>query len=268
MSLIRFRNVDLLYPIREQQRVTLKDFFVRTLLGRRSRRPTTIHALKNLSFAIHDGERVGVVGFNGAGKSTLLRTIAGIYPLAGGERLVEGRVCSLFEITVGFEPDATGIENIYYRSYLQGETPRTVQRRLREIADFCELGEFLHLPVRCYSSGMVMRLAFAVATSSQPEILLIDEVFDTGDVLFQKKAEARMRDLLQRARIVVMVGHHLEFLHDFCTRVLWLHQGELLADGPPHEIIPLYAAGARPHHESDAPPREAPFRPYYLETGS
>jgi ABC-type polysaccharide/polyol phosphate transport system ATPase subunit len=245
MAHIRFANVDLEYPVRENQTVTLKEFILHGIfLRKRAERVRSIKALCDVTFQIHDGERIGIIGLNGAGKSTLLRTIGGIYPIQNGARDVQGSIRSLFDIALGFESDATGWENIYYRSYLQGETPKTIKPKLKEIEEFTELGDFLNLPVRCYSAGMLMRLAFTVATSRCPEILLIDEVFSTGDLPFQKKAEARMRDLLHRAQIVVMVGHDLEFLQEFCTQIIWLHHGKLHAMGPTRQIIEAYTQDA------------------------
>jgi ABC-type polysaccharide/polyol phosphate transport system ATPase subunit len=237
--------VDLEYPIRENQTLTFKEFILRGLFRKPKQGVRTVKALSDLSFEINDGERVGIIGLNGAGKSTLLRTIGGIYPIQRGARRIDGSICSLFDIAVGFEPDATGWQNIYYRSYLQGETPKTIKPKLKEIEDFTELGNFLNLPIRCYSSGMLMRLAFAIATARCPEILLIDEVFSTGDLLFQKKAEDRMRDFLHKARIVVMVGHHMQFLQEFCTRVIWLHKGKIHQIGPTHQIIQAYTQQAK-----------------------
>jgi ABC-type polysaccharide/polyol phosphate transport system ATPase subunit len=239
MAHIAFDNVDLDYPIRGM-RITLKEYLVRGLFRHASLNHNVIHALKNVSFRIDDGERVGIIGLNGAGKSTLLRTIGGIYPVARGRREVEGSFCALFDIALGFEMDANGWQNIYYRSYLQGETPKSVKAKLNEIAEFSELGEFLDLPLRCYSHGMVMRLAFSIATSSHPEILLIDEVFGTGDLQFQQKAEARMTEFIEKAKIVIMVGHNLEFIKRFCQRVFWMHEGMLRADGPAEQIVEEY----------------------------
>jgi ABC-type polysaccharide/polyol phosphate transport system ATPase subunit len=244
MAFIKFEAVNLEYPVRENQMVTLKEFIVRGLFRKKKSAIRSIRALSDLTFQIRDGERVGVIGLNGAGKSTLLRTIGGIYPVQRGRRIVEGSICSLFDITLGFEPDATGWQNIYFRSYLQGEKPRGVKAKLKEIEEFTELGEFLNLPIRCYSTGMLMRLGFAIATSQCPEILLIDEVFATGDLVFQKKAEARMRDLLHKARIVVMVGHNLEFLKEFSTRIIWMNGGKIHAVGSTEEIIQAYTDGA------------------------
>ena len=168
MAHIEFSHVNLEYPIRENQGLTFKEFIVRGLFRKKKTGVRSIKALSDLSFEIHDGERVGIIGLNGAGKSTLLRTIGGIYPIESGTRTIQGSICSLFDIALGFEPEATGWQNIYFRSYLQGETPRTVKGKLKEIADFTELGDYLNLPIRCYSSGMLMRLAFAIATSAQP----------------------------------------------------------------------------------------------------
>jgi ABC-type polysaccharide/polyol phosphate transport system ATPase subunit len=244
MAHVLFENADLEYPLRDV-RVTLKEYLVRGLFRRGQLPPRkVIRALKGLTLRIDEGERVGIIGFNGAGKSTLLRTIGGIYPIARGKRVVEGSICALFDIALGFEMDATGWQNIYYRSYLQGETPATVKAKLRDIADFSELGEFLDLPLRCYSHGMVMRLAFSIATSSQPEILLIDEVFGTGDIVFQEKAEARMKEFMHKAKIVITVAHNLEFVRRFCQRALWLYEGSLRADGPAGPVCDEYCREA------------------------
>lgn len=243
MALIEFKGVNLEYPIRENRTVTLKEFILRGSFLK-AERSQNVCALNDLSFEIRDSERVGIVGLNGAGKSSLLKTIAGIYPIQSGERKVQGSICSLFDINLGFEPDATGWENIYYRSYLHGETPSEVKKKLKEIGDFTELGSFLDLPIRCYSTGMAMRLAFSIATARWPEILLIDEIFATGDLVFQKKAFDRLSHFLHKAQIVVAVSHQLDFLQMFCTKVIWLHRGRIHAIGSAQQIIQDFKNGA------------------------
>lgn len=239
-SYVHFENVNLVFPIRENAGLTLKEFIVRGLFRSSYQAMKTVNALKEVNLTIRNGERLGIIGHNGAGKSTLLRTIAGVYPINSGVRKVEGSICSLFDITYGFEWEANGWENIEYRAYLQGETPRSLKEKIKEIAEFSELNEFLDVPLRCYSSGMLMRLAFSVATSSHPDILLIDEVFATGDLAFQQKARDRMMSFIDRANIVAMVGHDLQLIEEFCSRVIWVDHGRIIADGTPHEIVPEY----------------------------
>jgi lipopolysaccharide transport system ATP-binding protein len=259
MALIRFEDVDLCYPLRNHKGISLKEFVVRRFRREKIALVQEIKALKNVGFQIGDGERLGIIGFNGAGKSTLLRTIAGVYPASRGIADVRGSICSLFDIHLGFEVEATGEENIRYRLLLQGEHPSDIKPKVAPIIDFAEVGDFIKLPLRCYSTGMVMRLAFAIATSSNPEILLVDEVFSAGDLAFQHKAQQRMRDFLRRAKIVVMVGHNLDFLKDFCTRILWLDQGSVRMDGPPRMVAQAYmAAAASKAHLTGVPGGNAP----------
>jgi len=240
MARIQFTNVNLEYPVRDHRAGTLKEFILRGLFLGGPRPAETVHALNDLSFEAREGERIALIGLNGAGKTTLLKTIAGVYPIKSGQRIVQGTIGSLFDINVGFEPDATGWQNIRYRLYLQGETPASVKEVIDEIGAFTELGRFLDLPIRCYSAGMVMRLAFAVATARCPEILLIDEVFGTGDLVFQKKAQQRMIHFLTRARIVIIAGQHLDFLQALCTSALWLQRGAVRAFGSAQPVIDAF----------------------------
>jgi ABC-type polysaccharide/polyol phosphate transport system ATPase subunit len=242
MAFIQCGNLSLEYPLRDNS-IPLKDILLRGLLRQTiAKKRKTVKALANVNVHIDEGERVGIIGNNGAGKSTLLRTFAGVYPPTAGHCRVDGEICSLFDINVGFEMDASGWKNIYYRSYLQGAMPREVRQRVQDIAAFTELGEFLDLPLRTYSSGMLIRLAFAIATAREPEILLIDEFFGAGDLLFQKKAEQRIKDLIRQAKIVIMVGHQLQYFRDNCQRVLWMEKGQVRADGPANEVIDAYEA--------------------------
>ena len=242
MASIRCVDLHLEYPLREGS-IRFKDYILKGLFRQTlTRKKRMVHALKQINLHIGDGERVGIIGHNGAGKSTLLRTIAGVYPPTRGDCAVDGEICSLFDISVGFEMEASGWKNVSYRSYLQGATPRQVRDRAKAIGDFTELGEFLDLPLRCYSSGMLTRLAFAIATAGEPEILLIDELFGAGDLAFQKKADQRMKDLIGKANIVIMVGHNLDYFKVNCQRVLWMNKGSILADGAPHYVIQQYEA--------------------------
>jgi ABC-type polysaccharide/polyol phosphate transport system ATPase subunit len=205
-----------------------------------------VHALSGVNLTAHDGERVGVIGHNGAGKSTLLKLIAGIYPPTKGKCAVRGRVCSLFDISLGFEPEASGWDNITYRAYLQGESPASLKGKIAEIAEFTELGDFLNIPVRHYSAGMLMRLAFAIATAIDPEVLLIDEVLAAGDMAFQQKAQARMKEMMATARLMVLVAHDLTTIRDLCTRAIWMQHGSVVMDGRPDAVIAAYAASVNP----------------------
>lgn len=240
MANIELKRVNLTFNVRRNTGLTLKEFVVRGMFRKSANPRMRVHALRDLDLAIGDGERVGIIGHNGAGKSTLLKLLAGIYPPSDGRRLVTGRISSLFDIALGFEGDASGWENIGYRSFLQGETPRTIRDKIDAIAEFSELGDFLNMPVRYYSAGMSVRLAFSIATSIEPEILLVDEVLSAGDISFQDKARRRMREMMSKARIIVMVSHELTSIAQLCERVIWLDHGTVRATGPAAQIIASY----------------------------
>ena len=203
-----------------------------------------VHALRGVTLTIAEGERLGVIGPNGAGKTTLLRAIAGVYPLADGSIKIRGTVRSLFEINLGFEIEATGRENIMYRGLLLGESPAAIRARERQIVEFADVGEFIDYPVKAYSAGMLVRLAFAVSTAFGAEILLIDEVISAGDHHFMVKARRRMADLITGARILVLVSHDLAAVRELCTRAVWLERGQIVADGSPQEVVERYVRHA------------------------
>jgi ABC-type polysaccharide/polyol phosphate transport system ATPase subunit len=240
MAKIELDQVDLTFNVRQNSKITFKEFVVQRLGRRAATSRMQVKALRNVSFSIKEGQRVGIIGHNGAGKSTLLRLLAGVYPPTGGRRLVEGRISSLFDITLGFESEASGWENIGYRSYLQGETPHTIQDKVQPIADFSELGDFLKLPVRYYSAGMSVRLAFSIATAIEPEILLVDEVLSVGDLAFQDKARRRMYEMMSKAKIIVMVSHDLASIEKLCNRVVWMEHGAVREIGPTKTVIEAY----------------------------
>jgi ABC-type polysaccharide/polyol phosphate transport system ATPase subunit len=244
MACIELDHVGLTFRVkRHQGRGTLKEYVIGSLI-RRWRPPPRmkVRALRDLCLIIRPGERVGVLGHNGAGKSTLLKLLAGVYPPTRGRRAVEGNISSVFDLALGFEPEGSGWENIAYRSYLQGETPRSVARKLPGIAEFAELGDFLNMPVRYYSAGMLVRLAFSIATAIDPEILLVDEVLSVGDMAFQVKARQRMREMMDRADLIVMVSHDLAALRALCQRGIWLDHGTVRMDGRMADVADAYAA--------------------------
>jgi ABC-type polysaccharide/polyol phosphate transport system ATPase subunit len=240
MVAIELDRVCLDFKVRRFKRMPLKEFLVRGLFSKAANPVLEVHALKDVSFRVGEGERLGIIGHNGAGKSTLLKLLAGIYPPSSGTRSVTGRISSLFDITLGFELDASGWDNIFYRSYLQGETPQTIKPKVDAIAEFSELGEFLDMPVRYYSAGMMIRLAFAIATAIEPEILIVDEVLSVGDLSFQQKAQKRIREMMAQARLMVMVSHDLESLMNLSTRVIWMNSGSIVTIGDPKFVVKAY----------------------------
>ncbi len=245
MASVELVDACLTFPLRHLKGITLKELLTRQIFVR-NKKPAMreVRALVDITLRLQDGDRLAIIGHNGAGKSTLLRAISGVYPIDRGGRRVEGQICSLFDITLGFEREATGWENIHYRGYLQGETPKSIRHKRDAIAEFSELGDFLDLPVRCYSTGMLMRLAFSVATAIEPEILLIDEVFSTGDLAFQEKSRRRMQEMMAKARIIVIVAHDLALLEQFCNRAVWMDHAQIRQAGETSRIIAAYRESA------------------------
>ncbi len=246
MARIALSDASLTFSLRKSRNVTLKQYLLKGMFLDSFNPRVNIHALADVTLTATDGDRVGVIGHNGAGKSTLLKMIAGVYPPTRGTVQVDGRICSLFEITLGFEGEASGWDNIRYRGYLQGETPKTLAGKVDEIAAFSELGEFLNIPVRFYSAGMMIRLAFAIATAANPEILLIDEVLSVGDAAFQAKATKRMKEMMSRSRLMVMVSHDLGSIRELCTRAVWLEKGRVVMQGDPAAVVEAYKASVAP----------------------
>jgi len=240
MTLIQLDNVGLKFQVRQSGRISLKEYLLQGLFRRSKKTTFEVQALEDINLTVGEGDRLGIVGHNGAGKSTLLKLLAGIYPPTSGRRKVTGHISSLFDIALGFEPDGSGWENIMYRGYLQGETPDSIRAKIPPIAEFSELGDFLNMPVRYYSSGMMVRLAFSIATAIDPEILIVDEVLSAGDMAFQAKARERMRALMSSARAVIVVSHDLVSLPLLCDQVLWLDHGRMRLLGPAAEVIEAY----------------------------
>ncbi|CAN1724582.1 Transporter related protein [Hyphomicrobium sp. 1Nfss2.1] len=235
-------SVDLHYSALGLADRTLKGAALDLLVkGRnRNRLIRDIHALKNISLEIRAGERIGLLGHNGAGKSTLLKAIAGLYPPSAGTLQVVGGVRALIEISLGFEPDATGRENILFRGLLMGLSPKQVRALEDEIVAFADIGEFIDYPIKTYSSGMQVRLAFAVSVAVSGEILLLDEIIGAGDATFMEKAKARVRKLIEHSQILILASHDFTSLASMCERGLVLHHGQLIFDGPIAEAVATY----------------------------
>jgi len=240
MARVELEHVNLTFCVRRERGIRFKDFILKGLYLP-SRNPIMeVRALQDINLRIDQGERVAFIGHNGAGKSTILKVLAGIYQPTSGRLVVEGRVSSLFDLALGFEMEANGWENIAYRSYLQGETPASVRAKKKAIAEFSELGDFLNMPVRYYSAGMLVRLAVSIATSIEPEILLVDEVLSVGDLAFQNKARQRMREMMAKAHLLVVVSHDLDSLPHICNRAVWLDHGCIRMIGACAEVIAAY----------------------------
>jgi ABC-type polysaccharide/polyol phosphate transport system ATPase subunit len=201
---------------------------------------TKVHALRGISLDLREGDRLGIIGSNGAGKTTLLKVMSGIYCPTAGSVTTRGRISPLFEMATGFEMDSSGWDNILSRGLLLGMTLEEIRQKMTEIAEFSELGDFLGLPVRCYSSGMFIRLAFSISTAIEPQILLLDEVIAAGDLSFFQKARKRMLELVESSAILVLVTHALDVAQEMCNRVIWLDDGRIAAEGDPAEVAAAY----------------------------
>jgi len=224
-------------------RMLLRDKLRHILVGRRKER---FFALKNVSFRVEQGEGLAVVGPNGAGKSTLLNLVAGIAVPDAGTVRVNGRIAALLELGSGFHIDLTGAENIRVNASLIGLSRRRTRELFDEIVDFADIGDFLNEPLRTYSSGMIMRLAFSVAIHMDPEILLIDEVLAVGDSAFAAKAFDRIRQLRSAGRTILCVSHALASVPELCDRAIWLDHGELMMNGAVREVIAAYQGRQAP----------------------
>lgn len=244
MSFLRLRDVSVDFPIYQASHRSLKKLVLasstRGNLGRDSRDRLNVRALSEVSLEIGDGERFAVVGLNGAGKTTLLKVLAGVYEPTRGLFSSAGNVSSLLDIQVGLNLDATGRENIILRGMYMGIHPAEMRERAAEVAEFTELGEYLDMPVRTYSAGMMIRLAFATSTCVPPDILIMDEWLTAGDAHFLEKAQRRTEAFVRTSSILVLASHSLELLAQWCNRGILLHQGRALAIGPITEILASY----------------------------
>lgn len=244
MSFISLKNVTVDIPIYNSQSRSLKKNFMGLASGGRiglsEKDFSIVRSLTNINLEIKDGERVGLLGPNGAGKSTLLRVLGGAYIPTGGEAIIGGKVGSLIDVSLGIDSESTGIENIYLRAALLQIPKKVVDEQLDSIVAFTELGEFINMPVRTYSSGMHMRLAFAVSTMIRPEILLMDEWLSVGDLNFQQKAERKLNELIQRSSILVIASHSRQLIEKCCTRAVLIENGIIKLNGPAKDVCASY----------------------------
>lgn len=244
MASIEFHNACVDFPIYNASGRSLKKRLIQVAtggqLGANEQGRVIVRALENLTFTLNDGERVGLLGHNGAGKSTLLRLLSGVYSPSSGTARISGEIGSLIDISLGIDPEATGRENIFVRGVLLGMTKTEIAKKLDEIIEFSELGEFIDMPVRTYSTGMHLRLAFAVSTTVRPEILIMDEWLSVGDEGFKLKAEERMTELVKATNILVIASHSRELVMHTCNRVIWLEHGKIRMDSDPETVTRAY----------------------------
>ena len=244
MARVCLQDVSVEFPIYTPHTRALKSSIFTSLGGRLAAHNETVivRALENIKLDLKDGDRLGLVGHNGAGKTTLLRVISGVYPPVSGKVEVLGILASYTDMALGMDPEATGWQNIIFRCVFMGMTFAEARALSPSIAEFSELGEYLDLPVRTYSSGMYLRLAFAITTSVRPDIIVMDEMIGAGDAQFLEKAQRRMSELLERARILVLASHSEPIIRDFCTKVVWIEKGRVRMIGPAAEVLLAYAA--------------------------
>lgn len=244
MAHIKLDNVSLSYPIFGAQSRSFKRNLIKMTIGGNLNvhdHSILIDALSNISFTLNGGDRLALIGHNGSGKTTLLRILAGVYAPTHGQLTTHGSISSLLNTALGMDHEATGYENIKIRSMLLGLPKNSLPALITDVEEFSELGTFLNMPVRTYSAGMMVRLAFALSTLIVPDILLIDEAIGAGDAHFMQKAQARMEKLIQKSEILVLASHSPETVKNFCNKVLWLEHGQIKAMGDIETVTEQYS---------------------------
>lgn len=238
---IEVNDVTMVFNMASEQLNSLKEYFIK--LAKRELFFSEFKALKNISFKVKPGEVVGLVGTNGSGKSTMLKVIAGVLEATEGKCIVRGNIAPLIELGAGFDLELTARENIYLNGALLGYTEQFIDEHFQEIVDFAELPDFVDMPMKNFSSGMVARIAFAIATITEPDILIVDETLSVGDVFFQEKCESRIQSFINNGNVTVLfVSHSINQVERICTRAVWIEKGDLRMDGPVHEVCEAYRA--------------------------
>lgn len=239
------------FPIFDAKSRSMKKAFLGAAggaIGRNSHNVVVVEALKDINLHLREGDRVGLVGHNGAGKSTLLRLLSGIYEPTRGSADIRGRVAPVFDLGVGMDPEISGYENIIIRGLFLGQTRRQMKKKMDEIAEFSELGDYLAMPLRTYSTGMRIRLALGVVTSIEPEILLLDEGIGAVDAAFMAKARHRLQEMVERSGILVFASHSNDFLAQLCTTALWIDHGSVRKAGYVDDVVEAYEGKAAGDH--------------------
>lgn len=237
-TIIQIADVSMRFRMTDDRIMSLKEFVTKSLKGKI--RHKDFWALKHISFDVYKGEVMGIIGRNGSGKSTLLKVISGILKPTQGNVTCHGNIVPMLELGSGFDQDLTGRENIFLNGAILGYSEEFLNQKYEEILAFSELGEFIDVPIRNYSSGMMMRLAFSVATVVNPQILIVDEILAVGDEAFQAKSRARMMELMSGGTTVLFVSHDLNQIKDMCDRVIWLDHGEIKMQGKTAEVCEQY----------------------------
>ena len=236
---IEVNDVSMIFNIASEQLNNLKEYFIKIM--RHELFFKEFRALNHVSFKVRRGEVVGLVGTNGSGKSTMLKCIAGVLEPSEGNIVVRGNIAPLIELGAGFDPELTARENIYLNGALLGYSNEFIDEHLQEIIDFAELHDFMDIPLKNYSSGMVARIAFAIATVTEPDVLIVDETLSVGDVFFQEKCENRIKSFIDSGNVTVLfVSHSMKQVQRICQRAIWIEKGEQRMDGPVDEVVEAY----------------------------
>lgn len=240
MSMIEVNNVSMRFNMAKEKHESLKEYFLAAVQGKLQFEE--FYALRDVSLKVEKGEFYGLIGLNGSGKSTLLKVIAGVYKPSAGSVTVNGSIAPLIELGAGFDMDLTARENIYLNGTVLGLTPKYIDSKFDEIVEFSELRDFLDVPLKNYSSGMVSRIAFSIATITKPDILIADEILSVGDFMFQEKCEKRMEELMSGGTTVILVSHSIDQIERMCDRVTWLEKGRVRMTGTTAEVCAAYKA--------------------------
>ena len=240
MNMIEVKNVSMRFNMAKEKHESLKEYFLAAVQGKLQFEE--FYALRDVSFNVEKGDFYGLIGLNGSGKSTLLKIISGVFKPSSGSTVVHGTIAPLIELGAGFDMDLTARENIYLNGTVLGMTPKYIDSKFDEIVEFSELQDFLDVPLKNYSSGMVSRIAFAIATVTKPDVLIADEILSVGDFLFQEKCEKRMRELMSGGTTVILVSHSIEQIERMCNKVTWLEKGRVRMTGDMQTVRDAYKA--------------------------